>query len=267
MKKFKIILSDYDGTLASSNRRISKENIDSINSFIERGGIFVVCTGRATDSALKFLKEQGFNGLVASFNGAVLTDMKTNKTLYSYGIDNDISIRFFTYLKENDIYGHFYLDEGYLYPFEYKYLSIYEKATGINGTYSSDIVEYIKTHNVKTPKFLIFEDGEKIDKHFDNIKKLLPECNVLRSTENMVDINLIGVDKGGACEKIAKLFGVTLDDLIAVGDAGNDIPMLKAAGFPIAVENALDEVKKVCKAIAPKNDEFAIKYIIEKYCI
>ena len=39
MKKFKIILSDYDGTLASSDRRISKENIDSINSFIEHGNV------------------------------------------------------------------------------------------------------------------------------------------------------------------------------------------------------------------------------------
>jgi hydroxymethylpyrimidine pyrophosphatase-like HAD family hydrolase len=55
--------------------------------------------------------------------------------------------------------------------------------------------------------------------------------------------------------------------VLAVGDAGNDIPMLKSAGFSVAMGNASDEVKSLCNAVTKNNNNDGIKYLIDNYCV
>ncbi len=267
MKKYKIIISDYDGTLAGSNNKISSKNLIAINSFIKRGGIFVVCSGRATDGISIPLVRQGFKGLVASFNGAVLTDLENNKTLYSYGIPPSITKKFFDYTYKNDLYAHFYPEKQFLYPYHTKYTDHYEKVTGVKGIHTQSILNYIDRTQNYSYKLLVFDEKEKLDLHFDGIKNLMSECEVFRSTDNMIDLNLNGINKGEACEKIANLYGLTADDVIAIGDAGNDYAMIKKAGLGIAVENALPSIKSVAKIVVPSNDQDAIKFVIDNYAI
>ena len=267
MKKYKIILCDYDGTLAGSDNKISSENLIAINSFINRGGIFVVCSGRATDAISAPLLRQGFKGYVASFNGAVLTDLRTNETLFTYTISPSISKKLFEYTYKNDLYAQFYPKTQYLYPYRTKNTEHYERVTGVKGIHVSDILSYIDKTQSPTYKLLVFDEKEKLDKHFLPIKELLNECEVVRSTDKMIDINLKGIDKGEACEKVANLFGLTAESVLAIGDAGNDYSMIKKAGFGVAVDNALPEIKKIAKAVVPSNDQNAIKFTIEKYCI
>ena len=115
MKKYKLLVSDYDGTLANSKSLISEENLKSINAFISRGGLFVVCSGRATDSIKRLLKAQGFNGLVASFNGAELLDLSTDKVFYSKGVPYEECSRFFKYTTKNSLSAHYYAGGGFNY--------------------------------------------------------------------------------------------------------------------------------------------------------
>ena len=264
MNKYKILVSDFDGTLANSNNEISKENLDAINSFIGRGGVFVVCTGRATDSIKKLLDKVGYKGLLASFNGAVITDMATGKEVYRNGLSKELAIRFFEYAVKNDIYAHYYFGNGYYYFKHTSYTDEYEKVTWVKGTHKPDIISAIKSASVASPKLLIFDDKEKLDLHHAPLIDLLPECDVVRSNDNMIDINLIGVNKGTACEILAGIYGAKISDVIAVGDAGNDVAMLELAVLSFCMANGEQSAKDVAKKIAPSNDDNGIKYIIEK---
>ena len=90
---------------------------------------------------------------------------------------------------------------------------------------------------------------------------------MVRSTDNMIDFNLKCIDKGEACSKVASIYGLTADDVIAIGDAGNDIAMIKKAGLGIAVDNAQDIIKAVAKKVVPSNDDNGVKYVIDNFCI
>lgn len=268
MKKYDIILSDYDGTLANSDGLISNENLTAINAFIDRGGKFVVSSGRATDSISKLLKKQGFSGYVSSFNGSVLTNLTTSETLYRIGIDYKVCIRFFSYLIKHNVYGHFYGESAYLYPFKSDYTARYEKLTGVVGSEESDIINYLETTKNSSAKLLIYDEKQKLDKHYDALVDLLPECEVIRSTDEMIDINLKGVSKAKSIVEMAKIFNVTPSDVVAVGDAGNDMPMLEIAGLSVAPLNALDKVKAIAdKVTSVDNNHHAIKEVIENFCI
>ena len=267
MKKYKLLIVDFDGTLANSKNEISEKTLTSINEFISRGGILAVCTGRATDSIKQILEKVGYKGLLASFNGAVLTDMKTGEELFRKGLTQEMAVRYFTYAINNGLYAHYYPKNAYLYYKRTSYTDVYEKVTWVKGKLVEDIIGYIKNTTEITPKILAFDDKETLDRCYPDLVKLLPECDVVRSTENMIDVNLKGVNKGSACKMITEALGLSIDDCIAVGDAGNDIPMLKEAGLSFAMANGEESAKQVADLIAPSNDEDGIKYIIENYCI
>ena len=60
-------------------------------------------------------------------------------------------------------------------------------------------------------------------------------------------------------------WNLTLDDLVAFGDGGNDFEMLKAAGLSYAMENGSDEVKKVADKIAPNNNDSGVLKVLADY--
>ena len=54
--KYKLFISDYDGTLGEAPANdIDSETLNAINEYIEKGGIFVVCSGRETSSIMRIL--------------------------------------------------------------------------------------------------------------------------------------------------------------------------------------------------------------------
>ena len=268
MKKYKILISDYDGTLANSQNFISKNNLLAIDGFIKRGGIFVLCSGRATDGISKILLSQNFNGLLASFNGAVLYDLNEKKIIFSNGISGETLCKIVTYLSDKGLNFHVYPEEGFIYSKPTKYSKLYEKLTGVKPIFDDNPLKTIKESNLVSPKVLVFDDKDKLDLYFEEIKNLTPDCEVSRSTDNMIDINLKGVNKGRACKMIAEYFGATIEDVIGVGDAGNDYAMIEQAGLSMAVSNAMEEIKELADVVLPvSNDQDAIAYIIENYCI
>lgn len=70
----------------------------------------------------------------------------------------------------------------------------------------------------------------------------------LAGTWGMV-VRASGVDKGTAVEWLAQHYGIGLEDVVAVGDWLNDVPMLQRAGQSFAMAQAPDEVKAAAKQV------------------
>ena len=62
-----------------------------------------------------------------------------------------------------------------------------------------------------------------------------------------------GVSKASALKKICLRGGFTMDEIMAFGDAQNDIQMIEQVGIGVAMGNAMEEVKKVSDYIADTN--------------
>ncbi len=267
MKKFKVIVSDYDGTLISSDRKITPKTFKAVNDFISRGGIFVLCTGRMTKGIDHYLIKDGFNCLLASYNGGELINLKTGEVLYSYPVDTENSYKVFKLFEELGISGHCYTKNTFVASKNCRRTEWYAKFQGVEPIIVDKISDYVKENNVKSVKLLAFDDKEILDKNFETIYNAFLNLQVIRSNDEQIDITLKGVNKGNALSLIAKRLGVEVEDILAVGDAGNDIPMLKQAGFSVAMGNASEEIKKMCDYVTFDNNSDGIAHIIEKFCI
>ena len=65
-------------------------------------------------------------------------------------------------------------------------------------------------------------------------------------------VNTKGIDKGTGLLKALKILNVELEDTIAIGDSETDVPMFKVVKNSIAVENSIDELKKIARIVTTK---------------
>ena len=73
------------------------------------------------------------------------------------------------------------------------------------------------------------------------------------------------VNKGKTLARLGKILGIKTEEMIAVGDSGNDKPLLETVGMPVAVANATEEIKNLSKFVSTSNDESALKTVIENF--
>lgn len=265
-KNFKILISDFDGTLFRTDKTVSKANLDAINAFKARGGIFAVCTGRMTAGIELVLKNLGYKGLFVSFNGAEIVDTEKG-VLYSNKIKNDLLYKVTKFIEDRGVYVQAYPDNKLLISKYNENTEFYLSFNKVEFIVKNPIHEYIKESGVESAKILIFDDPEKIDGILGDLRGNFPELEVVRASDKMVEITNKGVLKSDGIKRLSEIYNVPVSEIIAMGDAGNDVSMLRAAGLGIAVGNASDEVKAASDLVVPSCDEDAVKYVIENYCI
>ena len=82
-----------------------------------------------------------------------------------------------------------------------------------------------------------------------------------------LEISAVGVTKGTGLKKLCEHLGISLEETIAVGDADNDIDVLKTAGLSVAMGNANDTVKSICDVVVSDCDHDGCAEVIEKYLL
>lgn len=94
----------------------------------------------------------------------------------------------------------------------------------------------------------------------------IPVTMVLAEAASL-EISSYGINKGGGLEKLCEHLGISLRETIAVGDADNDIEVLKRAGLAVAMGNANDTVKGIADVIVNDCDHDGCAQVIEEYML
>ena len=91
--------------------------------------------------------------------------------------------------------------------------------------------------------------------------------NVVSSLPLNMEINAAGVDKGTGLMALAELLKLPVSSLMAMGDGGNDIGMIRAAGLGVAMGNAFPDVKAAANHITASNNEDGAALAIETFVL
>lgn len=93
----------------------------------------------------------------------------------------------------------------------------------------------------------------------------IPECVASRWIDKFMDINMRGIDKSVAAAKVMAYYGLTLDEAMAFGDGGNDLPIVRDVGVGVAMENGCDELKAVADYVTASVDDDGVAKALEYY--
>jgi hydroxymethylpyrimidine pyrophosphatase-like HAD family hydrolase len=70
-----------------------------------------------------------------------------------------------------------------------------------------------------------------------------------------------------AAHELARILGIDTSEMIGVGDARNDAPLLNVCGLKIAMGNADNKLKSIAHYIAPSVDEDGVAHVVEKFIL
>ena len=96
---------------------------------------------------------------------------------------------------------------------------------------------------------------------------LIPDCEIGRWHPAFVDISGKGCTKQKGIDEIIKYFGIKLEETMAFGDGGNDIPMIRHAQVGVAMGNALDSVKAIADYVTDTVDDDGIVKALKHFSV
>ena len=274
--KYKALFTDFDGTLFSDNFTVSEKDIAAIKDYVNRGGKFFISTGRLFNSIYPYLKDMNVESdMIVVSQGAEVYDVKTKEPLFRELISLDLAKRINEYIesymaKNPKVTTMVYIDdEVYFIDRLPEYREAFCNILKIKPhILSGSIQDYLDEVKKEPSKILVMLEEKDIKDFIDGgIKALNGDAIFCESRKFLIEIMPNGINKGTAVKYVADKLGISMDDVICVGDSDNDLSMIQAAGLGVATENALDRVKIHAKYIAPSCNDSPIADIISKYCM
>lgn len=262
---YKIIFTDLDDTLLNSEKKISQVDKEAIMRAQEAGIKFVLASGRPT-FAMKELAEElelaKYGSFILSFNGSIITDCKSGKNIFEASLTKEDLHLMYDFTKENKTHILTYIDDEVVSETESEYIDVEVNLTKMPHNLVKNFKE---TVNKPAVKCMLLEEPSYLKEVEKKLKKEYGDkYSIAISKPFFLEVTKLGIDKGVALRKLVELLGMKIEESIAVGDSYNDLPMLKAAGLAACVENANEDIKKVCSFISKSNDEGGMAYLIDK---
>ena len=265
--QYKMIVSDFDGTLRRSEGGISEGNTQAIRDYVAAGGVFALCTGRMISSILPYAKQLGLEGFVVAYQGAIIQDIATGTSLRDARIPNADAVSICRFLESEGQHIHVYDGDIFYVNMDDEFRFWYERACAVRGVLTSpDISQTVEKQKIRPHKILVACAAERRGAVYAELSaRFGKEFYVTTSTENLVEITAKGCNKGDALAYMADSLHIPLRETIAVGDNYNDLPMLRAAGLGVAVMNGEQALKDAADFVTKTCDEDGVGYVIRKF--
>ncbi|WP_223804518.1 HAD family hydrolase [Lactococcus kimchii] len=240
------IVTDLDGTLLRTNKTISQRTANTLLCCKNLGYQIIVATARPPRDIYKLLPECLKDNPIICYNGALV--LHDRKVLYQHGLPQKTVLEIEKVAKingynkicleiDNQLFANFDAWEDY--------------------GWVCKLVDFQNLSFDEALKVIVCSETP-ISEYFLN--KLPQESSgVLTDKARLCQIMQTNVSKANSLNKI-----IGNREFIAFGDDNNDLEMLTATSFGVAMENATESLKKVATAITATNDEDGVALFLEE---
>ena len=263
----KMIAIDLDGTLFDDHKNISKENIEAIRYAKSKGVKVVITTGRPIKGVIDVLEKLDLTSeedYVIVYNGCKILNVKTGEVISSSTINGKIVKELYEESKilNTDIHA-FRIDEELITPKHNPYTDVEASINHIED-HEFDFNK-IKDDDLFI-KCMLVSEQDNLSNAMQNVnEKFYTEYSMVRSATIFLEFLNKESDKGKAVKILADYLNIKLDEVMAIGDANNDISMIKVAGVGVAMENAFEEVFEYANYVTDSNENSGVGKAIMKF--
>ncbi len=271
----KILFLDIDGTLCEPGEKVSDITIDALHRAQKNGHKIYISTGRNVPSIQPFVLSIGFDGIIASAGGHIIAD---GEVLEDKKMPQELLDHALKTFQKYDVSYMLETDQG-TYADVQKHLGKWQKnLSTANSEMRRMMVQLLEGLGMMPLSDFKDQPVYKICFIGDQEESVVAAINELGDRfETVLQDNMVpdqpringetmqkGVDKGIAVRQICEHYGVGLEDAIAFGDSGNDLPMLDVAGTAVVMGNAADSVKKHADVVCESCSDNGIAHELER---
>jgi HAD superfamily hydrolase (TIGR01484 family) len=261
-----LVACDLDGTLLRSDRTVSERNRRALRRAVEAGLVVVMVTSRAPYSVRRFVDAAGVSGLAICSNGAIVYDLDRDEIVRHTPLDVEIAKRLVLALRDAVPGVCFAFTQGARFACEPAYRPLAREADHDPGMLARAILGDALALCAEGPSKLIARHPSLTpDELLVQVQRLGTDgYEVTHSGAPFVEVAAAGVTKAWALEALCTDLGIMAQEVVAFGDAPNDLPMLRWAGRGVAMANAFPVVLAEAREIAPSNDDDGVADVLER---
>lgn len=266
MNTVTLVATDLDGTLLDSNKVVSEINRNAIKDLKNHGILFGIASGRPVETVRAMLKDWKIEDSVSfilGMNGGVLYDLRQQTKEEFHVLEGSIVLDIIHFFEDLEV--DFWVLEGAT-----RYTNSSREETRAHADLFGeteieiDLEKYLKNNTAN--KLIIHCKPDYMPVVLERASKYKNDaCVGFLTADNLFEYVDPRINKGFGIEKVAKHFGVNLQNCVAFGDAQNDKEMLQKVGIGVCVKNGADDVKAVSDFITDvTNDESALGVFLEE---
>ncbi|WP_318767185.1 sugar-phosphatase [Lactiplantibacillus carotarum] len=265
----KLIAIDMDGTLLNEHSALNPATIAAINAAKAQGIKVVLCTGRPLSGVSPFLTQLGITGddnYVITFNGSMAQTI-TGKIITSLTLTHNDYIDVEALSRKLAVHCHVE-SEDHIYTAN-RDISPYTvgESSLINMQIRYRTPEEMRP-DLPIVKAMFIDTPALIDAAVAALPTAFNErFHIVRSAPYFLEILNNQASKGQTLKALAEYLGLTADNVMAIGDQGNDLSMLTYATHSVAMGNAIPEAKQIAKYETKTNVEDGVAHAINTWAL
>lgn len=263
MKRPKLIALDMDGTMLDGEGRITERTKRALRAAQDAGIRVVAATGRMYPSAMIHINDAGIKGACIFYNGALIRDTATGETIYRRYLGRELAAEILSFFHDRGWYVQMYCDDKIVVMDDADERCKYYE--NICQQKAVALGERFWSCGLDTAKMLsISFDNEIFEKMCSEVRREFGS-RIYQATSWSGFIEMVhpSVNKADSLRRVCEHYGIAREDVLALGDGGNDAEMIRWAGTGVAMGNARDSVKEAADIVAPPNTEDGAAQIVE----
>jgi len=259
-----LIALDLDGTLLDSRKRIDGPTVKALRSLREVGVKVVLATARPPRSCRKIYEGLGLDTWQINYNGALLWDPAAGRPVKHWPMPGNLVWEMSHLAREvvpsvqiaAEVVDRWYTDKHDPY-----------RTTVTGKLFRPDVVAPLASWGKQsTTKLMFLAEPRKVARIREELRRRYGYvAKVVHADPDLVQVMSDQAGKDIALRAVCKHYGIDHRRTMAVGDAINDLDMLRAAGTAVVVANGCDECKAIAAWVAPSNDDAGVFAAVTRF--
>jgi Cof subfamily protein (haloacid dehalogenase superfamily) len=265
--KYKMLVLDMDDTLLTDDHRISDKNKAALRKAQDLGVYVVLASGRPTPAMTTYAEElelARYDSYILAYNGAVIMRTKDESILFEQSLTKEEIHRLYDFSVAHKVHIITYINGKIVSETDSPYIDVERKITGMPFEKVSNFKAAI---NGPAIKCILLEEPNYLKAVEAILKKEMPDKSVATSKPYFLEVTHHGIDKAESLKRLAAKLNIKQEEIIAVGNAGNDLSMVEYAGLGIWVDNVNPELRDKADVIVASNNNDGVAEVVERFIL
>lgn len=272
----KLIAFDLDGTAITNHRDLPPENRAAFEQAAARGIHLVPASGRMKNFLPADIVSLPGVRYIITANGAGVYDAQTGEAVWRCLIPNEKALQVQALLEEYDLFVEYY-KEGKAITRKgdperaFTHFGFPEsKGMFLKKDYlfAEDLPEMLRQTGLTPEKInLSYLPTPQLRQEVRSRLEALGGLKLTSSIPDNLEINAEGAHKGAALKVLADKLGIPQEDVMALGDNGNDVTMLEYAGVSVCMEDGSPEAKAAAKYLVGPHDQGGLAEAVHRFVL
>ena len=262
-----MLVLDMDDTLLTDDHKISELNKKVLLEAQAKGVYVVLASGRPTSAMTAFAKELELDlndSYIISFNGAVISTVKDDLILFEQCLTPEQIHDLYDYSVKMKTHIITYLDGEIVSETDSEYIEIEKDITGLPHNKVPDFKAAVTKPAVKC---ILLAEPSYLKEVEKDLKLAMPHLSIAMSKPFFLEAAQNGIDKAASIKLLAAKLNIEQSEIIAVGNAGNDLTMIEYAGLGVWVDNVTPELRDRANVIVASNNNDGVAEVVQRYIL